>query len=112
MIAALGTLLTGCRWDASGFGTHHAAAILNNFLSTQRHAVWAPLLARAAEDSPLAAGLLARDSTARKLAAALDRVAGDPPLPDPVVLWAPVIAHLFPQLGHPRTPQTAFDTLR
>lgn len=98
-IAALGTLFTGQRHDASGFGERDATAILNNFLSSRRRAVWAPLVARAADVSPCATGLLARKSTARKLAAALDATAGDPPVPDPVVLWAPVIARLFPQLG-------------
>ena len=98
-IAALGTLFTGHRHDASGFGERDAAAIVNSFLYTRRHAIWAPLLARTADVSPCAAGLLARDSTARKLAAALNMHAGDPPDPDPGVLWSPVIARLFPRLG-------------
>ena len=95
-VAALGTALTGTKCDASGFGATEATAILNTFLHTERHRLWAPMLAGAGQVSPCAAALLARESTARKLAAAL----AEPPAPeaDPIPRWRPLVAHLFPQL--------------
>ena len=98
-IAALGTLLTGRKCDASGFGEDEAAAILNSFLHTKRHRVWAPLFARARGLSPDADRHLQRDSTAQKLQAALTALVDDPPGDDPVTCWQPVLARLFPGLG-------------
>ena len=105
-VAALGTALTGRRCDASGHGATEASAILNTFLNTRRHRHWAPLLARAGAVSPRAAALLARGSTARKLAAALeDR---EPGAPDFAAPWRSLFAHLFPVLRTAlRTPENA-----
>ena len=94
-LAALGTLLTGRKFDASGFGETDAAAILNNFLHAPRRRPWAPLLAEAAQVSPCAAVRLARGSTARKLAEAL----ADPTdAEDRIDHWRPLFEHLFPVL--------------
>jgi hypothetical protein len=102
VIAVLGTLFTGYRSNEFGFGERDPAAVLDRFLSIRRYAVWSPLLARTAGVSPRAADLLARDGIADKLARALDAVAGDPPVSDPIALWTPVIASLFPRLGRIR----------
>jgi hypothetical protein len=99
VIAALGTLLTGRKCDASGFQDTDATAILNVFLETSRYRVWAPLFAQARSLSETAEALLQRDSTAQKLQAALTALADDPPGSNPALLWQPVLARLFPGLG-------------
>lgn len=104
-IAALGTLLTGRKCDASRFGEEDVAAILNNFLSTARHRVWAPLVAQAGRLSEDADRHLQRTSTARKLNAALTALAEDPPGTDPALIWQPVLSRLFPRLEDGLVPQ-------
>ena len=103
-LAALGTLLTGRKFDASGFGETDSAAILNNFLHAPRRRPWAPLLAEAGRNLPCAAERLARSSTARKLTEAL---AGPADAGERIHRWRPIFDHMFPLL---RTrPQTFLD---
>ena len=93
-VAALGTLMTGRKCNASGYQDHETAAILNNFLETRRHRVWAPVLQEAGRVSTGARKMLERGTTAGKLERALAETSDA----DPTRRWRPFIDHIFPRL--------------